>query len=795
MIPENLTAASHEFSFASRDIDPSKKGKDYCLQNARSIYALHLRNKTSWGVNGFKDFSIARDYSRGTQDVSQYKSWLLNDGSAGDGDTESIGTFDDTPVGRESKRKGYMNILFENVSPAPQYMNAIHGMMDKLDYDIMCDTIDANSKALKEEKKFVKLVESQNAEWQTEYKKKAGIPVDENVVFPKSIEELDMYEAKDGFKLNVARAMQKLLRYSFNLSDWDGTIRKKVVDDLITIGYAAVRDVYDTEDGKWKVKYIDPARLVIQYSNEYDYNDAEYVGYFCYWTISNLRDKMPEVAEMEWQNLAKACYTLYGNPRDRWQNFYSELDPTTGTYRYDGFKVPVFEVEWMDTDIQKKLYYKSVRGRDSIIPLPYDEKVKPLDDEKIKAGAQQEVKHIFKRVVRQAFWVLNTDFVFDYGIVNMAAREGLSKPHLTFHVEQLLQPSLIKRMIPILDQISQLFLRWQNSLAMMVERGYAINTSMLANVTFGGNKLRPAEVLKMWRQTGIYMYSYSNNGVMGQYGGGAALPITPTDGGLGTRVEETMRAMEMQFSLLERLTGINPVSLGGTPDPNAPVGTTQAAMQGTTNVLKPILDSIFEIKKSVATSIMRRMQLGIRNNDKIREAYAGIISPSDMQALVLMEAEGVQYGIDLKPKPDGKQKARFENWINIALQNVREQRPGIDLPDAIYFMSMLENGADLLDLEKQLQYIIEKNKQEAAQQSERMIQAQGEQNMAAQKQKSEEEAGKIQLQGQVSMQEEQVRGQVKDSLLTKEFNMRFLEQLKASADAEEGIQVTNTSRK
>jgi len=273
-----------------------------------------------------------------------------------------------------------------------------------------------------------------------------------------------MFEAKDGFKLNVARAMQKLVRHSFNISDWDGTVRKKVIDDLIVLGYGAVRDYFDAEDSKWKVKYLDPAKLVMQFSNEYDYKDSEYAGYFCYWTISNLRNKLPDVTEGEWSALAKACYTLYGNPRDRWQNFYSQIDPTTGTYRYDGFKVPVFEAEWMDTDTEKKLYYHSIRGRESIIPLDFGTRVKDLDEDKKKAGASQEVKSIFKRVVRKCFWVLNTEHVFDYGLVNMASREGLSKPQLTFHVEQLLQPSLIKRMIPILDQISMMFLRWQNSL-------------------------------------------------------------------------------------------------------------------------------------------------------------------------------------------------------------------------------------------------------------------------------------------------------------------------------------------
>jgi hypothetical protein len=792
MIPTFPQYSGLEYSFPKRDIDPSLKNAEYCRRNAEAIYSLFLRNKTSWAIPLINDFYQCREYSRGEQDNTKYKSWLTHQ-KQDDGSTVSYSSFDDTAISRVSKREGWENIMWQNVSPAPMVLQTLHGMLDKLDYDVYVDTIDANSKALKEEQKYIKLCEAQNADWQIEYKKNAGIPVDEDVVYPKSAEELAMFEARNGFKLNVARAMQKLVRHSFNISDWDGTVRKKVIDDLICLGYGAARDYYDAEDSKWKVKYLDPAKTVMQFSNEYDYKDSEYAGYFAFWTISNLRNKLPDVPELEWTALAKACYTLYGNPRDRWQNFYSQLDPTTGTYRYDGFKVPVFECEWMDTDTEKKLYYTSVRGRRSIIDLGYDTEVKGLDKKKIEAGASQETKRIFKRIPRQCIWVLNTDYVFDYGVINMASREGLSKPQLTFHVEQLLQPSLVKRMIPILDQISMMFLRWQNSLAMMIERGYAINTSMLANVTYGGNKLKPAEVLKLWQQTGRLLYSYGNTPTQ-TYSGGAALPVTPIEGGLGTRVEETMKALEMMFWQLEKITGINPVTLGSTPDPNAPVGTTEAAIQGTSNVIKPMLDAIFEIKGSIATCMMRRIQIGIRNNEQIREAYTGIISPSDMNALLLMEKEAVQYGMELKPKPDAKQKARFENWINIALQNTREQRPGADLPDVMYFMTQLEQGADMYDLVDQLSYVIEKAKQESLKNSQDAIKLQSEENAKAKQAEIQGQMMKDNNLNQGKMKEEMVRASGKDSLLTKQFNMDYLKMLQEAANEEDGIMTKTASR-
>jgi len=374
----------------------------------------------------------------------------------------------------------------------------------------------------------------------------------------------------------------------------------------------------------------------------------------------------------------------------------------------------------------------------------------------------------------------------------MASRERLSKPQLTFHVEQLLQPSLIRRMIPILDQITQAFLRYQNSLAMMFESGIAINTTMLANVTVGGKMLTPMDVVKLGRETGVWLYSYSAG--TGLYTGGAALPISEVKGGMGERVQETMDTFTLLFKQLELMTGINPVALGASPDPNAPVGTTQAALQATTNVLKPLMDSCFELKESVGSCMMRRVQVGIKNSEKIREAYVGVISPSDMEALRLMESEGVQYGLSLKAKPDMKQKMRFEKWIDIALQNSREQRPGIDLNDAVSFMSRLENGADLQDLEKQLEYAIEKNKQESEAQSQRMIEAQGQQNAQNEQVKAQAEQARIEAEGKAKINEEITRGAVKKKQSILEGNLRLLEEARRAAEAEAGITVNQGGR-
>lgn len=761
-----------EWNFPNRDIDPKKKLGPYCKAFAEGIYSLWAHGKTAWGLNSYNEFAELRAYSCGTQSTERYKSFLT---STTDSATDSTGvsTWDDTPFARVAKRDGYYNMLWENLSPAPKIMNSIHGMFDKVDFNLYVDTIDRNSQELLEDEMYKKFFESQNAVWQNEYKNKAGIPIDEDTFFPKSVEEFNMYRAKGGFKLNVAIAMQKLLRHSFELSKWDTVVKKKVIDDLVCLGYGAVRDYFDSEDNKWKCMWIDPARLVMQFSNEYDYNDSEYGGYFPCWTISNLRNKLPDVPEEEWKKHAANLVGQYGNPAADWKTYYSLLDPSTSTYRYDGFKIPVFDAEWMDTDTSRRLYYKSFRGRESVIDLSYDTIVKPLTEKNTKAGAVQQVKKIFKRQPYSCKWVVGTDYVFDWGPVKMASRNGYSKPQLSFHVEQLLQPSIIKRLKPILDQIMLTWLRHQNSMAMMIERGYAINMVQLGNVSLGGKKLSIAEVIKLWRQTGILPYAYSAG--TGLYTGGAALPITPIEGGMGNRIEETARALEIQFKLIEEIVGINPLTLGSSPDPNAPVGTTEAALQATSNVLKPIMDACFEVKESVGEAMMRRIQIGIRNSDVIRKGYEGVISLADMEAILRMEGEGVQYGLSLKAKPDSQTKVKFTNYMSLALQNAREQRPGIEVPDALYFETRVDSGADMLELYEELSYVIQKNKEEARRNQLETIQAQGQQNVQLEQTKHQ---AALELQKQESdakAQEEDLRGKIKAVLMQKESNLQLLQ--------------------
>jgi hypothetical protein len=768
---------TNEWPFPSTDIDPKEKAKpEYGIKWCAAIYSLWLRNSTSWGYDTVEYFNKMRKYSEGSQDNSQYKAFLkVQEPST----TENLSIWDDNDLTRQLKRSGYGGIMWQNLSPAPKILNSLHGLMDKMDYDVMADTIDSDSRGLIEFMKYKQFHEAKDAEFQMEFKKKAGLPVDQPTNFPKTKEELESFEAREGFKLNVAKSMQKLLRFSFYDSRWDNVVRKKVVDDLVCTKYATTLDYFDDETQTFKVMWIDPAKTVLQFSHEFDYSDSEWGGYFDLWTISNIRRKCPDLSEDQLFQLAKNYKGRFGNP-NRWYERYSHIDPATRGYGFDDWKVCVFRAFWIDSDTHRSIYWKG-KNNPRIIDISYDSVVKPLTESQRARGFQQEVRNTQVRQVYQCHWVLDSEIAFDYGKYQMAARPEMTKPQLPIHAEQLLQPSIVYRLVPILDHIAIAWLQFWNDLANMVQRGYAINMSMLMNVAMDGKDLGPLEIIDMWKRKGLLMYM---PGPQGTYTGGMPTPVTPIEGGLGPRVEETMTVLQGYYKAIEDIVGLNPLALGATPDPNAPVSTSEAALKATSNVLKPINDALFEVKQSIAESLAMRIQIGLRVSDTIRKAYAGVVNPTDIRTMIMAEQNNVKYGIMLRVRPNDAQRQSVMRYMEIAIQSGQ-----ITPTDAMYFSERIEQGEDITEIRQEIAYSIQKNleQQQQAQQANIDRQNQGLAQIEQQKAQSAQQQTVLDTQGKMAEENERAKSKAMLERMTQ--NYKLLADTQARADAERGLQV------
>ncbi len=783
---------NNNYPFPSREISPSKKGEEYCIKNAEAIYSLYKRGKTAFSEKASKAFNTLRLYANGQQDVTQYQTWLLDDPTSNGG--TSATTWDETSVSRVAKKEGWFNISTDNVSPAPKIMAMLHGLFDDTEWDIFVDTIDQYSKKLLEKEKYLQIVQGSNQVWQDQYKQAAGIPIDQDVVYPKSKEEFDVSVATEGFKLNIAKAMEKLIDHTFDVSKWDTVLKRKLIDDLAAIGYAATRDFYDPEDGFFKTKYLDPAKLIMQYSIHSDYLDSEYGGYNSHITVSQLRQKLPDISEEELARLAKNNLGYEDNPATsrEWSNQYSKIDPTTGMYNYDTFKVRTLECEWMDYETEKRLSINGIKGRSTYVKKGFDEDIKPLSKRQLSKGAKQETSYIVKRVPYQCTWVIGQQHVFDFGPVQIAPRPLPSKPRLSFHVEQLMQPSYMYQLKPMLDQIQMIWLRWQNSLAKMIERGHAINMSMLQNITDGDKKWKLGDVLKMWKQTGILPFMQS---ISGPYQGGDVTPIRPIDGGLGTRLQETVEAMTYQFKLIEDIVGFNPVSMGSTTPPDAAVRNVQAAMQGTNNVLKPLAKAVMEVKTGVAETVMSRLQIGLRASKKIRDNYSGVVSDVDIDLLQLADKDMVRYGLSMKPRPDAAFRAQLSEYVKAALQSGRDGKSGLEMPQAMFIDEQLYRGKNITEVRQQISYLMNKSKQEAMANEKENIDRQNQGLQTLEQQKEGAEARKFQATTQAEMAKIQAETQAELTIKRVDANISLLDKITDAALSSAGEGGDNSEAK
>jgi len=755
------------FPFPNRDINPEKKDAVYDKKFAEAIYSIFISDRAAWGIGDFDAIQKNRAYATGNQSTERYKKHLLDEQNQ---DGEAAASADDMPISRVAKRSGWYNVLWKNLSIGPKLMDSLQGMFAPVDFDLYVDAVDPSSMSMQENAKYMALVMGQNQEWQIAYKKKAGIPVDENLILPKTTQELASVEQQGGFKLNIAKAMEKLSRHSFNVSKWDDVIKKRLTDDLVTNRRCATRDRYDQEDGMFKAEYLDISRLVIQYSDEGDYSDADYAGYFNLMTISDLKKRMPTLSDEALRKMARSNVGLFGNPsvsnNGQFESMYNVLDETNNTWGWYDFKVSVFEAFWMDWDLKKTMPYKTSRGQDRYKDISWETELNEKDQAKLQTTTI--------RKPRQASWVVGTKHVFNNGCVHMAARPKMSKPELPIHVEQLHGPSIIERAIPIMDQIALLWLRYQNSMAKMIESGFAVDMGMIMNISDGSGKKYPVDqILKMWKQTGILPFMPSR---YGNYQGGAVNPVHALPNDFMDKLQGISAAFEFQFRMFEQVTGINPITLGQTPSPDAPVGTTEAAMQATSTIIRPIATALFEIKQNTGKCMVSRIQTGVRVSEKVRKAYGGVIGANDIAVLRLAEKSNVMYGLTLVAKPDELFKQKLVNYIQVALASGRDGKAGIEITEAMLLEEKLWRGGDISDIRNELTWIIERRKQAMSIEKDAMVKSQAQENQKIVKMQQNQEAQqhKMKLQ-EITVTEGEKR---KTERLTKNFEyiMTLVEQ-------------------
>jgi hypothetical protein len=711
-----------------------KKTLPYYVQKASAIYTPYINNFCSIPYASIGEFWLLRQYSDDDQPEETYKKYLRR--FLNDPDTKKIGTHIDII---EAEKKSYYNVSYEVVSKAKKIKDTLIGLFESKEFKISADPIDLHSKTLVEDAEMEMWALVENKEFLHAYNAMAGLQNQDPAFVPESQDEMDVYKETGGFKPNYAKAMEKAIKYTRDISNW-GEIKKLMAADKLTTNYECCRDYYDPEDCMVKTRYVDPCSLIIQWSEFPDHHDSNYAGHLYTMNISEVRQWLPDRPEKFYRDLALMYCGYSGNPM---QNAFHLYDNTNnfGVYGYEFFKVLILDAEWIDVDSKHELIYKNKWGNEASKEIEFDTDIKTFTHLKEEDKTERFTD---KRRRFACKWIVGTGEMLEWGPSYDVVRPSKRDVSLTFHVYRhgdRGRKSLFKRLKPLLDNYQILWLKFQNSIAYLRNAGGLVNATAI--MSLAKTKEERAEWMKGWLESGWGFFSETNAMQMKNT---SMQPFYPDAGGAGKMMEDIRMGYLVNSQMIEEITGYSPLAFGQTPKGEEPVTTSMASLNAMSNTLRPYISGYMTLCKEHAESVSRWIQLAIKNNPYARKAYEKALGEMDVQLLKTAEGDGVQYGIVLQALPDDIQKQSIMKRIETGTQPDQNGDCKLNDADAIILTGMLESQQPLKNIGFEMAMRIKKNVREQQARKKALMQQQSQlnqQDSAASAKNAQDTADKI----------------------------------------------------
>lgn len=653
------------YPFPKDEIPVKEKGAEWCRKWCEAMYAAYITDRTGVPYSTIDELNDLRDYAAGMQSVERYQEILLDEGEEG-GDLT-----------------GYMNVNWEIFSVMPKFLHIIRGIFEEQEHKVVATAVDPKSSQERELNKLRKWFKGRYKPIYQAVNQFAGRNPEPEWI-PETLDELEIYQQVGGFKLAKETEIEEGINYTLYISDWK-EVKRKMLDDLATINCASVRDFTDPYTRKVKTRWVDPLKLIMQYSKHWDHRNSEYAGELIQETISNIR-KNTDLTEEQLRNLAQ-----FYNGRNANKNLSSwteeDLRLEGGGWKYDNFKIDIMDAEWFS--VNQKYFTKRTNSRGET--LMYEEKDGKIYDSETKKTVESKYK-----VVYRCKWIVGTEYVYDYGLQYDVPRPGKKEVELSFKFYKLPGRSIVSLAVPNLDQIQLTWLKMQNALAMSANSGVAVEYTSLMNMTLGGEKMEPLEVLSIRRDTGDLIYKMTTHLGKQNIPGGMR-PIQELTGGIGPQLQEFIQLFDLNLNFIRDLTGINQIADASNPDPNQSVGGAEMAIAATNNALKPIYAGYIRLKELVARSAAIRIQLLVRHDKKAYEGYIPVVGGAGVKILsVGTDILDADWEIQIQAKPTTQRKQTILEAAMNAMQPDRDGFVGIEEQDFMMIERLLEAGNEKL---------------------------------------------------------------------------------------------------
>lgn len=713
------------------ETDEIKKSKDWGIQVGHAIQNEWFRKTSVDGSRFYTNrdfFHKLRMYAKGEQSVQKYKKEMSLSGDI-----------------------SYLNLDWTPVPIVPKFVDiVVNGMSNRL-FEIKANAIDATS-SNKKKKYKENLEKAMVAKPIIETAKQAGYdisPVPEDQI-PSGPEELNlkMQFYKDEIEVVQEKAIENVLK----LNRYD-LIKKRLDEDATVIGVSACKHSFDKHNGI-RVEYCDPANMIWSPTESPHFEDCYYFGEVKNVNITELKKINPDLSQEEIKEISKmaAKWDAYQNIRGG--NINGNIKNNTATLLYFCFK----------TDLN--VVYKNKKTKNG------GEKIIKRDDSfQGPKSSDANFEKVSKRidVWFEGVLVLGTNHLLKWEVMKNMVRpkSAISKvyPPYVMCAPRMYRgriDSLVKRMIPIADQIQLTHLKIQQVVAGMKPDGVFLDVDGLNSINLGnGNSYTPEEALNLYFQTGsVIGRSFTEDGEFNN----ARVPIQElTSSGANAKISSLLNMYNHHLNMMRDVTGLNEARDGSKPDQFALVGLQKLAALNSNTATKHVLESGIFITERLSECVCYRMADILEFSD-MKETFANMIGQNSIDTFEdILDLPFYDFGIYIEMTPDEEERQMLEQNIQTALSAGK-----IEIDDAIDIRTVknIKIASELLKFKK-------KSKEERdAERNKQNYEAQAQAQASLAQSQSQSKAQIIQMQGQLDAQMSQMEHQMALEKMAKEFEYK-----------------------
>ena len=692
--------------------EAEKKTLEYGLAVGQAIEYEWFRggriNSGKWNT-GYANFNRLRLYARGEQPVQKYKDELSINGDM-----------------------SYLNLDWKPVPIIPKFVDIVSNGIAEKKFTIKAFAQDPFSR--QERTKYAQRISDDIAlkESAQALQASTGINIlntDKPNELPRNQEELGVHMQLD-YKQSIEIAEEEALSSVLAFNKYD-LINKRIVEDIVTIGIAAVKTEFNKAEGI-VVEYVDPANLVHSYTNDPNFEDIWYVGEIKSLTIPEIKKQFPYITDEELETMVKypGRQGYISNPNmdnDLVQLLYFE---------YKTYVDQVFKIKKTDQGLEKTL-----QKEDFFNPPPSD------NFERVSRSIE---------VLYSGVKVMGAPQMLEWKLAENMTRPtaNITKVNMNYnivapHMYQGRIDSLVGRITSFADMIQLTSLKLQQVIQRMVPDGVFVDVDGLAEVDLGnGTNYNPQEALNMYFQTGsIVGRSLTQDGDPNR----GKVPIQELQSSSANgKIASLINTYQYYLQMIRDVTGLNEARDGSMPDRDALVGLQKMAANASNIATKHILNGSLYLNlrtcENISLRIADMLDFPLTNESLVNNLNVfNVASLDEVKKLNLFE-----FGLFLELEPEEEEKAMLEQNIQMALQQNQ-----IFLEDAIDIREIRN-----ISLANQVLKYKRIKKQEADQADQQaQIQAQGQAQQQASEAAAMQEVQKQEALAQTEIQIEQAKSQ------------------------------------